>query len=1106
MRARFQIRCLGAPSLLTIGGRTVRVRTRKELALLCYLALEQRWHTRDALAELLWPDRPHKESRHSLAVALSALRGKLGREILEGEHDRVRLHAEGIALDVDRLLAGDIVGSDTEVPLDVDGFLEGFEVPAAIAFAHWRDGQRGRLLPHVLDALVVLIDRCRRRGDFRQIETLALRLQRFEPLSEQAMRARMEARAFSGDRLTALRLFEQWKADLAAQLQAVPSDLVEGMALRLRRRGWERPGSVDIPTVHTDQWRDRPFVGRATEYRELYEAWEAVQRCEPAHRLILGDSGIGKSTLVERVTTAAGLEGATTARVQCHEAEREIPYAMISGLIAQLVERPGASATPPESLAELAQTIPGVRRRFPVLPAPLETQGDAARIRFTEATHALIGAVAEEHPVILVVDDVHHSDDVSLAVLHRVIRLSDHQAVLVYFLARPGELHQSPQASRLRDHGATLGIRQLSVGPLSRVESIELLDGILRDLQLTPSPTVRRTLLAAAAGFPLVLELLVNDWARGGDQSLPMALDAVTADLGQLVEPDDAYRMLVDRLVSHLDPTTRTVLDVAAVLGPRLNDTALYSVADLKVGEVMSGIGKLGDLRLLRDAVDRVEFANDLVRGHVYYRVHGLIRKLLHDRIATRLIDCRALGDETLDLEIAWHCMRCGRTTQAEAFLLQGSRTAVARGAIHEAERRLASAVGALHGSSRTEASLLLAEMLQEQGRYSESHSALKVDRVAASSPWGQALMLISDVRIDCSTANHDQHVAATLSLLSDTSGSRNAQVAAVRLAAHLVSKQPLQHVAAALHEALLSPHFHGWDGEDGFELATQRIYLGYFARLPAASNEATLGALADLIQRTSAHLCANRRSYRLLAGAALCHLRAARYPSALPLFEAALATARKLEDDASLGDALNQMANWYAQVGDAERALEYAEESLALDLQYSHQGHAFASYLAATASLLLGKPARAQELLERFSWIAATGAATTSQLWAFFRADLLWGLGYQTRAERVAREGFQIGNGEPLRIGTASTFNRWLAMLTAVGRKRNGLERCGTEATAIAPEDAWDHAENVSALLAIARAKGRETPALEAKLATHLGVLFPAIKTHLDRFGMPFC
>jgi len=35
-----------------MGGRLVKLRTRKQLALLCYLAMEQRLHTRDALAEL----------------------------------------------------------------------------------------------------------------------------------------------------------------------------------------------------------------------------------------------------------------------------------------------------------------------------------------------------------------------------------------------------------------------------------------------------------------------------------------------------------------------------------------------------------------------------------------------------------------------------------------------------------------------------------------------------------------------------------------------------------------------------------------------------------------------------------------------------------------------------------------------------------------------------------------------------------------------------------------------------------------------------------------------------------------------------------------------
>ncbi len=746
MPAHFQLRCLGEPGLFTMGGRQVKLRTRKQLALLCYLAMEQRMHTRDALAELLWPKVTHEEARHSLSTAISGLRGKLGKELFESAGDRFRLRPGVIALDVDRLLKGEVLATDFEEALDVDGFLQSFELTDAVPFSHWRDGEHARLLPNVRDALVVLIDHCRRTGDFRQIETLALRLLRFDSLSEEGIRARMEARAFAGDRLTALRLFKEWKAALARQLGAVPSPLLEGMALRLRRREWERPESPDIPAVRTDQWRGRPFVGRGREYRELYEAWEGTQRGAARHRLLLGDSGIGKSTLVERLTTAAGLEGATVARVQCHEVEREIPYAMVSGLIAQVVERPGSSGAPPDALAELAQTIPAVRQRFPVLPPPLESQGDAARIRFTEAAHALMAAVADEHPVILVVDDVHHADDVSLAVLHRIVRLADTQRILMLFVARPGELHQSPQAARLRDNGASLGIHPLEVQPLAEDDSKAFLDLLVVELQLSPSATVRRALLGAAAGFPLVLELLVRDWARSGAQCLALSLDAVTADAGRKSEPGEAYQLLLDRLVRTLDAGTRNTLHVAAVLGPRLNDSGLYSLADLKVGEVMTGLTTLVQFRILRDGGDHLEFSNDLVRAHAYYAVPAPMRLLLHRLIADVLLARAAEGDDSLGLEIAWHCMRCGRKEEATKHLLLGGRASIRRGAVHEAERRLESGLSSLTGHRLEEARLLLVELLQEQGRWNESSALLSTftaERLTASAEClaGQALL-----------------------------------------------------------------------------------------------------------------------------------------------------------------------------------------------------------------------------------------------------------------------------------------------------------------------------------------------------------------------------
>lgn len=1104
-RPRFQLRTLGEPALLSIGDRTVRLRTKKELALLCYLAVETGWHTRDALAELLWPDRSHKESRHSLATALSALRGKLGREVLESDHERVRIRPGSLSLDVDRLLAGDIVGSDTEVPLDVDGFLEGFEVPDVVPFAHWRDGERARLMPHVLDALVLLLDRCRRRGDFRQIEHLALRLQRFEPLSEHAVRARMEARALSGDRLTALRLFEQWKAELARQLQAAPSDLVEGMAIRLRRRGWEQAGTPEVPTVHTDHWKDRPFVGRAREYRALYEAWELTQRCEPTHRLLLGDSGIGKSTLVDRMTTAAGLEGATVARVQCHEAEREIPYAMVSGLIAQLTDRPGASAAPPEALAELAQTIPEVRRRFPVLPPPLETHGDAARIRFTESTHALVTVLAEEHPVILVVDDVHHADDVSLAVLHRVIRLAERQAVLVIFLAREGELHQSPQASRLREQGASLGISQVNVAPLSREECGELLDGIiLRGLPEVPLP-VRRTLLTAAAGYPLVLELLVEDWAEGGEGSMVMALDAVIADPGRPKAPTDAYRLLVERLMAHLDLTTRRVLEVAAVLGPHLGEPNLYAAADLKMGEVMSGMSRLCDLRLLREQSGRVEFANDLVRGHVYMRVPTPVRHQLHSLFADALLQRAASGDESLDFAIAWHSMRSGRPAEATSHLLKGGRSAIQRGAVHEAELRLTSALGSLAGPQRTEASLLLAELLQEQGRFAESVGTLNRDQAALSSLHGGALLRMAELQPTTDSAEVLANVWGwTEPKLGNFHVSRNAARSLLRLAATLAYCGRDSDLPQRIQQALMRMPQEQWTGDDDIELRTQLTYVEYFAINPdddmRTARENTLRQLIALLELSDYQNVANIRNVRLLAGVGLMHRGLGRYEQALPFLRHAFVLATRLEHAGRVATTSTHLATFGMETGDTAMQREYAERALksAPDRRYKP----LAEYLGAMALAASGDHRRALDLADQLASWARAVCDSEAQLALLHAADVYWVCSRQRSAYRAAIHAMAINNGMPLYRTVVGPLSRWAALLLRANPIHGGYGQQVLSGR-FGAADLWDHAEVVAAKQEIARLLGQPIGGTPESLKTILAALPPAATAHLQRFDL---
>ena len=333
----------------------------------------------------------------------------------------------------------------------------------------------------------------------------------------------------------------------------------------------------------TEQWKDRAFIGRAQEYRALYEAWERTTHREPTHALVLGESGIGKSTLIQRLLTAASLEGAVTSRVQCYELERDIPYAALGALVRGLLERPEAKGTSPNSLADLAQAVPAVHEHFQHLPSTLQLQGESFRIRITDAMEALLRTIAEETPVILVVDDFHMADDASAAVVHLLARRFETERVMLALAARPTGANDSPNIAKLRESHRRLGFTSLELPPMADDEAAAMLDALTADGP-PPGKTVRDAMLRSAGGYPMALELFVSEWISSGESSLALAVPAMREDIGQRPPPEDAYRMALDRIHEGLDANARLVLQLAAVLGARLNDLAMYQIVDLGLG------------------------------------------------------------------------------------------------------------------------------------------------------------------------------------------------------------------------------------------------------------------------------------------------------------------------------------------------------------------------------------------------------------------------------------------------------------------------------------------------------------------------------------------
>jgi DNA-binding SARP family transcriptional activator/tetratricopeptide (TPR) repeat protein len=1095
------LRCLGQPALFAPTGELIRFRTKKHLALLIYLAVENRSHRRDRLAEFLWPKVSTAEARHSLATALSTIRPRLGPDGIESSRDHARLAPGRVTLDLERLEAGDVLGTEVTGSLEVAAFLDGFDIPDSAEFTHWKDRQQARLLPLIKDALLALVDRCRRTGDTRQIEKLADRMLALDYLSEEAVRAKMEARAFAGDRLTALEIFEDWKIRLNTELQASPSELVEGMAVRLRRRGWERTILPTIPNVPTDHWKGRPFIGRNIEYRILYEAWEDVRKGIPRNVLVLGDSGVGKSTLVNRLTTAAGLQGATISRVQCYDLEREIPYSMLSGLVLGFLDSSGVSATSPESLSELARIIPEVRRRYPNIPVSDESQGEIARIRLTEAFCEMLAAIAEEHSIILVVDDLHLTDDVSLAVLHLVMRRVRNKPVMIVFIARPGEMQQAPHAARLRESTIALGIQEIRVPPLDEEDSREILMSLVGSDGQRPSLQVERALLRASAGFPMMLELLVHDWQISGEQSLALAIDSMSET--PLHGASVPYQQILDRITKHLSATTHNVLNLASLLGQRLNDLGMYALVDLSVGQTVAAMSELVSRRVLRDGGKGLEFVNELVRAAAYVGVPLTLRKILHGKIADSFIREHQGGNGTLGLEIAWHCVRAGRHEEATYHLMQGAREALRRGAVHAAERALSTAVHHLGASERFVASVLLAEVLQEQGRWRDS-----LDTLFAYQGQSSEILLILTVTAQFweTPRSREQILVYVSQLRPVLDGAHDVQIRlkAANISTSMVTSLREIPLAMELLAAVNRIPTELLKLDDLASLAECKARLLYTALERAPCLKEITASAAEL--QSKAHASSTMgRLHTGLGAVACCE---GRYEDAKTQIQRAYDVFVGLGNETYSGSAAAQMALCCMRLGQYSESIGWG--NCAVQTFGSH----FSGYKECLAALCLGCSyaltndlKRAEEIISALDFRFPTSAPPWMlQAWGFYKADILFLVGQYSRATSSALQVL----GQPPQLYScffAGAFSRWLA-LTAGPSPQERRSRGGYIASLLNEIEKYDALDQAEMLCASLSLEGLPEDALYRThlLETKLSNLPGAVSEQLRRLGMyPF-
>jgi len=954
----FRLFTLGPPQLLTASGEQVRFRTRKHFALLARLALEAGHRfTRDYLMDLLWPDTPARLGRHSLAQGISVLKAKLGRDTVQIQKATVAL-AEG-AVDVD---AHHLDDSQAEIQ---GRFLDGFEVPRARPFEDWKDQWAAKLQPRLRDCLVKQMDSGRRIGDYAAVERHAQVLFDLDPLLEDAVRGLMEARAWVGDRTDALKIFGRYEERLAQELGAKPSADLVRMAdlLREGKRSPTRPPAPDEPLAMQRRFEPEMLIGREREFSMLRDAWLEVRQRQPRVMVITGDPGLGKTTLTNTFAASCQMEGAVVARAQAYDAERDLPFAVLSELVKQLVQQRAIGGADPEALGELTRICSEVAQAYPGVPKPLDWSPEVVPLRLADAFLKTVTAAAEESPVVLVVDDLHAADNATVGILHVLARKLSAARALLVLTARPGELRVTVAAAALASDQSIPALRQLELDPLGSAESRRIVTELARASSRSAIPTDR--ILKASCGNPLAIELLTREWLVQGERSLLGDIDALDTEPVPTMGIPRAIADVFKRNASRIDSRARAALNLAAILGRRLSEFGLYELVGLSAGQATEALTSLRDEGFLRDSGGDLEFRNELLRAQAYYMLPSRLRQQYHKQVAERLATLPGPAEWALQLEIAGHFARAQEIEKATQYALEGAEQALSFGAAHEVERTIRSILNFKQEREKeVRFKLLLGQALLDQSKGRDARNAI------------EALSSDSDLTPG-DEARAALQLASAERLANPEGDVRASALAEVAVDKAKAADDP-ELIAKSVYLLIRSAN----DANDEPRMLRAERELGVLANRET-DNPSVLYGLSYLhyascnIQRAIPEIdraLVLPRTVRdpslrlsLLNALGVCRCCSCNWGGSTAAFMQALHLAQQMGDDRQKAKVLGNMSNVCNLRGRPEEAVVFAEEALKLtrdDLDNSLQNVTIYLNLA-DAKLLLGRPMEAEACFE---------------------------------------------------------------------------------------------------------------------------------------------
>jgi DNA-binding CsgD family transcriptional regulator/tetratricopeptide (TPR) repeat protein len=414
------------------------------------------------------------------------------------------------------------------------------------------------------------------------------------------------------------------------------------------------PGAVAAPPPFR-------FVGRSAEWEHLAGAWNAASSGHRRIVLIGGEAGTGKTRLAFEFARSCAADRVPVVLGVC-DVELVSPLQPWVQILIQVVR-----AVPPEVLTALSDEIsdlavlsPQLERLLPGVRTQSTADAQTERHRLFQAVTTLLAAVTVDHPMVLIIDDLHWADAQTLSLLRHVARANDPTKLLVVVTFRDtGDEITDPLAGCLAD------LLRLDIVSRVRLQGLDdstislFVEGVVGHPLDEGLRAVAGALAARSGGNAFFVTELWRHVVSSGSIVVVngrwRARDGVAASS----EVPESVREVVAHRATRLSSESKGLLSLAAVAGLRIEFSVLALASGLEARVVGLALDELVHAKFIVEIGEQGQpvyaFAHAIVRESVERTVASARRATLHLKLARAIETVHGADLRPLVADLARH-------------------------------------------------------------------------------------------------------------------------------------------------------------------------------------------------------------------------------------------------------------------------------------------------------------------------------------------------------------------------------------------------------------------------------------------------------------------